>query len=304
MVDERRLSSLLSDFARTMVTDFDIQRILDYLVIRIVTILPITAAGVTLIVAGAKPRYVAASDPSALRFEQLQTELGEGPCLRAYSTGEPVLVADLGSDDRFPRFGPRALSAGLGAVFTFPLRQGGAQLGALDLYRDTPGSLGDDDMAAAQTLGDVTAAYLVNARLRGGLGPGGGQEVGSLVADRMSDAERSRSAGLATTLQDHLSRFTADLHAGGWRDARPPTVDASRFSMLDQLSGRQRETVDRLLRGGRVSDIAAAMYISSSTVRNNLSHVYSVCGGHSQSALLTVLRSDSEGDEPRAKHPG
>src|SRR3984893_19166723 len=119
---DRQLADLLSEFARTLVTDFPIQAILDHLVVRIVDVLPITAAGVTLISPGVDPRYVAASDESALRFEQLQTELGEGPCVAAYRTGEAIAVADLREDPRFPKFGPRAFDAGLAAVFTFPLR--------------------------------------------------------------------------------------------------------------------------------------------------------------------------------------
>ncbi len=166
MATEQQLHAVLGEFARTMATDFPIQGILDHLVLRIVDILPISASGVTLITETTKPEYVAASDASALRFEQLQSELGEGPCLATYRTGEAVAIADLRSDDRFKKFGPRALEAGLGAVFTFPLRQGDKRLGALDLYRDTPGPLSSDDLTAAQTLADITAAYLVNARAR------------------------------------------------------------------------------------------------------------------------------------------
>ena len=73
---DHKLSDVLGEFARTMVTDFPIQGILDHLVERIVDLLPITAAGVTLITPGAVPRYIAASDTSALRFEKLQTRLG------------------------------------------------------------------------------------------------------------------------------------------------------------------------------------------------------------------------------------
>jgi diguanylate cyclase (GGDEF)-like protein len=160
------LAEVLSEFARTMVTDFPIQRILDELVGRIVEILPVTAAGVTLIDPGLDPQFVAASDPSALRYEQLQTELGEGPCLAAYGSDEAISVPDLHDEDRFPEFVPRALAAGLMAVFTFPLRHGEVQLGALDLYRDTVGPLSSESMTAAQTLADVAAAYLINARAR------------------------------------------------------------------------------------------------------------------------------------------
>jgi diguanylate cyclase (GGDEF)-like protein len=179
------LSEVLSEFARTMVTDFPIQGILDHLVKRIVEIMPVSAAGVTLISPGLDPRYIAASNESALRFEKLQTELGEGPCLAAYSSGEAIAVPDLRSEVRFPRFSPRALEAGLAAVFTFPLHHGELQLGALDLYRDTPGPLSPGSMSAAQTLADVAAAYLLNAQAR---------------ADLQDTSDRSREIALHDAL--------------------------------------------------------------------------------------------------------
>jgi diguanylate cyclase (GGDEF)-like protein len=166
MVHEDTLSSVLADFARTMITDFPIQKILNTLVERMVEVLAVSGAGVTLISPGLAPRYVAASDAAALQFEQLQTELGEGPCLLAYDSGEPVAVPDLSLDDQFPQFGPAALEAGMHAVFTFPLRHGEGRLGALDLYRDTPGMLNEREMTAAQILADVAAAYLINAQAR------------------------------------------------------------------------------------------------------------------------------------------
>ncbi len=166
VAQEDKLSAVLSEFARTLATDFPIQRILDHLVERIVEVLPVSAAGVTLISAGRTPRYIAASDASALRYEQLQTQVRQGPCLTVYDTGEAVSVPDLNLDDRFPRFTPPALAAGLAAVFTFPMRHGTGRLGALDLYRDVPGALDPHDMEAAQTLADVAAAYLLNAQAR------------------------------------------------------------------------------------------------------------------------------------------
>src|ERR1700735_1713234 len=101
MASDFELADVLSEFARTMVTDFPIQGILDHLVERIVEIMPITGAGVTLISPGEAPRYISASSDAALRFEKLQTELADGPCLAAYKTGEPVSVPDLRHEDRF-----------------------------------------------------------------------------------------------------------------------------------------------------------------------------------------------------------
>jgi diguanylate cyclase (GGDEF)-like protein len=157
---------LLSEFARTMITDFPIVAILEHLVKRIVDVLPITSAGVTLLSAGSAPHYVAASDESALRFERVQTDLAHGPCLSSFMTGEAVAIPDLRDDDRFPLFAPLAVEAGLVAVFTFPLRHGSGCLGALDLYRQTPGPLDPREMTTAQTLADVAAAYLLNAQSR------------------------------------------------------------------------------------------------------------------------------------------
>ena len=166
MTNEDSLSAVLSEFARTLITDFPIQKILDQLVDRIVDILPITSAGVTLISEGMSPRYIAASNEDARRFERLQTEMDEGPCLCAYESGQAVSVPNIDTDTRFPSFASAASAAGLGAVFTFPLMHENQRFGALDLYRAQPGDLDPEDMETAQTLADVAAAYLLNAKSR------------------------------------------------------------------------------------------------------------------------------------------
>lgn len=166
MIVEDRLSDILSEFARTLLTDFPIQGILDHLVVRIAEVLPIDAAGVSLISPSTYPRFIAGSDESATRYEHLQTDLKEGPCLAAYDTEEAISIPDLALDDRFPKFAENALAEGLVAVFTFPLRHAGRCLGALDLYRTTAGALDARDLGAAQTLADVATAYLLNAQSR------------------------------------------------------------------------------------------------------------------------------------------
>jgi diguanylate cyclase (GGDEF)-like protein len=258
MPSEQQLSEVLSEFARTMVTNFPIQGILDHLVKRIVDVLPISAAGVTLISPGTDPRYVAASDESALRFEKLQTELGEGPCLAAYQTGEAVTVADLREESRFPRFTPRAIEAGLVAVFTFPLCNGQERLGALDLYRTTPGLLTDAGMKAAQTLADVAAAYLLNAQARVDLEDSSershesamhdaltGLPNRTLFLERLDHAVRRgrRSGKMAAVLFADLDRFKLvnDLYGHG-------VGDELLVAVAERLSGvlRPGDTLARL----------------------------------------------------------
>jgi hypothetical protein len=78
-----------------MVTDFPIQGILDHLALRIVDLLPITGPGSRSSHRAAILRYLGASNASALPFEQLQTELGEGPWVAAYQTGDAAAAPDL-----------------------------------------------------------------------------------------------------------------------------------------------------------------------------------------------------------------
>ena len=217
------LAEVMSEFARTMLTDFAIQEILDHLVKRIVDIMPITAAGVTLIAPGMNPRYIAASHDSAMRYEKLQTELGEGPCLAACASGEGISVPDLRLEDRFPEFSPRALSSGLTAVFTFPLRHDDMPpLGALDLYRESAGPLSADHMRAAQTLADVAAGYLINAQTR---------------SDLQDASDQSRDAALHDALTGLPNRvlMIERLEHACQRERRSDTTSAVFFIDLDRF---------------------------------------------------------------------
>lgn len=219
---ERRLSELLSEFARTLLTDFPIQRILDHLVVRIADVLPVGSVGVTLISDTDTPRHVAASDDSALRFVKLQTEMGEGPCLTAHRTGQTVVVPDLRSDDRFPDFARRALEEGLSAVFSFPLQDENRRLGALDLYRETAGTMDAEAMETAQTLADVTTAYLRNAETRAEL------EASSLQAQHNSLHD-------ALTGLPNRTLFAQRLDHAMLRSRRSEKLVAVFFVDLDQF---------------------------------------------------------------------
>jgi len=90
-------------------------------------------------------------------MEEAQYTLGEGPCIDAYDLECPVIEPDLANPEtvRWPAFSPVLLRAGARAVFGFPLRIGAVRLGALGLYRDTPGPLTDDQHADALVVADV-----------------------------------------------------------------------------------------------------------------------------------------------------
>jgi signal transduction histidine kinase len=252
MPSDKTLSEVLKEFARTLLTDTPPQAILDGLVERIVGVLPITSAGVTLIVPGGAPEYVAASDPAALRYERLQTELCEGPCLAAYESGEAVAVADLRRETRFPTFCTQALAAGLRAVFTFPLYNGDLRVGALDLYRETPGPLSATALDAARTLADVTAVYLFNAKTRHEL-----RELGRMQNDFVSKISHELRSPL-TGIIGYVELLT---------DEKPgPVTDEQRrmLAIVERNSRQLLALIENLLTMARVE--AQGQELSMDTV--------------------------------------
>jgi len=96
-------------------------------------------------------------------IEQLQFSLGEGPCIDAYHQDWPVLEPDLvgPATPRWLAFSAPAIEAGVRAVFGFPLQVGAVRLGALNLCRDRPGPLSDDQHADALVMADITAQAIL-----------------------------------------------------------------------------------------------------------------------------------------------
>jgi DNA-binding CsgD family transcriptional regulator len=68
-------------------------------------------------------------------------------------------------------------------------------------------------------------------------------------------------------------------------------ISASNRIALARLSARELDIVTRLLAGDRVPAIAKALFLSPSTVRNQLSSAFTKVGVHSQQELLDVLRN-------------
>jgi hypothetical protein len=128
--------------------------------------LAVTGAGIAMVTAAGHRGVVCATDGVSSMIEDLQLTLGEGPCVDAAAGGTPVLVPDLAdasdvATERWPTFMESAASAGVKAVFAFPLRVGAISVGVIDLYRDTPGDLGAAELPAALMAADAAALALL-----------------------------------------------------------------------------------------------------------------------------------------------
>jgi len=124
MPREALLVRTLVELADTLVDDFDVVELLTRLTDRCVDVLDVAAAGIMLM-SGDVPRgSVCTTNAVSALIEELQFELGEGPCVDAYHQERPVLEPDLLTPVT-PRWlaltGP-AVEAVVRGVFGFRLR--------------------------------------------------------------------------------------------------------------------------------------------------------------------------------------
>lgn len=131
-----------------------------------------SGAGIMLMAGDVSRGSICTTDAVSALIEQLQYDLGEGPCIDAYRLDVPVLEPDLARPvvPRWLGFSGPVLAAGARAVFGFPLRAGAVRLGAMNLYDERVGPLTDDQHADALVMAEVAAqAVLV---LQAGAPPG------------------------------------------------------------------------------------------------------------------------------------
>ena len=145
-------------------------------------VLSMSGAGVMLM-SGDVPRgSVCSSNDVSELIEELQYTLGEGPCVDAYNQQRPVLEPDL-AEPAVPRwiaFSPPAVAAGTRAIFGFPLQIGSVRLGALNLYRDEPGAMTDDQHADALVVSEVAARAVLDMQAHAPPGA---------IAEELSDSD-------------------------------------------------------------------------------------------------------------------
>ena len=123
----------------------------------------VTGGGIMLMSGDIAQGSLCSTDSVSALIEELQYALGEGPCVDAYHHDRPVLEPDLArpATVRWPAFAGPAIDAGVRGIFGFPLRVGAVRLGALNLYSDRPGPLGDDQHANALVAADIAAGAIL-----------------------------------------------------------------------------------------------------------------------------------------------
>jgi GAF domain-containing protein len=162
-VSREPLYDALREFARTIKNPFEIGDVLYRLNDTVSDILRAAGAGIMLGMEG-NLQFVTASDARVSQAERLQDELDDGPCHEAFKRGQRIEIADLAHDDRWPEFSSQVRGLGLHAIAALPMRAFGEVIGALNVYRDTPGEWSDEDLDAGELLSDIASGYILNAQ--------------------------------------------------------------------------------------------------------------------------------------------
>jgi PAS domain S-box-containing protein len=113
-----------------------------------------------------------------------------------------------------------------------------------------------------------------------------------LAASRPVDSPGAPEQAGRRELEQVVWRIAMELRAAGVISEEPTAITNGPPQRAAQLSSRQWEIVQRLLRGQDAARIASEIYLSPSTVRNHLVAVYRKFGVHSQVQLLSLLHDE------------
>lgn len=134
----------------------------------IVEALPVTGAAISTMGDFLGNETVSATDALAARIDELQFDLGEGPCWDAMKLARPVLEPDVRTHPSgvWPAFSDAIRGDEIGAIFAFPLVIGPLRLGALDLYSAQPLTLSDLHAKQSAAFASVVSRLVLHRALQ------------------------------------------------------------------------------------------------------------------------------------------
>jgi hypothetical protein len=130
-------------------------------------VLPVTGAAVSTVGEFLGSETLSASDYQAAHLDELQFDLGEGPCWDAMASARPVLEPDIRSRPNriWPAFSEAIREDDVGSLFAFPLRVGSLRIGAVDLYSVSPMRLSDQQAQQAGVLAKILGQLVLRNAL-------------------------------------------------------------------------------------------------------------------------------------------
>lgn len=135
-----------------------------------VEVLPVTGAAVSTVGDVLGSETLSATDDVAARLDELQFDLGEGPCWEAMRTVAAVLEPEFRSRGiaRWPAFASAVEDdSAVASMFAFPLTVGELKMGAVDLYSSEPVTLSPRECTRATAMAEVISRHVLRDALAG-----------------------------------------------------------------------------------------------------------------------------------------
>lgn len=162
---ERQVGETFVELVDTLASDYEIGEFLQFLTHRCTEILQADTAGVLLETPRGHLELAGAASDEMYEIEQIEIELGQGPCIEAYRSREPVIAPELATfESRWPQVVPRLAGLGMQAGYAFPLQFRGDCIGALNLYRTVPGEFRKEDVRLGQAFAHMAAIGILQER--------------------------------------------------------------------------------------------------------------------------------------------
>ena len=161
------LVSALAELARRMQQQEDSEATLEKVVEAAIALVPGAEEGsISVVTDRKKVQSWAASNDLPREVDELQGEVGEGPCLDAVFEQDVVSVPDMAGEQRWPRFAARAAEAGAASMLSFQLFIDAGDLGAMNLYSREPHAFDEESQRVGLPLAAHAAVALARVQER------------------------------------------------------------------------------------------------------------------------------------------
>lgn len=123
-------------------------------------------AGVSLMDARGRRTSTASTNSVVLLADQLQYDLGQGPCLTAWAQQATVKIQDCRTETRWPAWTRAVAALPLVSVISSPLSTPHGAIGALKVYSPVPDGFDDTAVRLLELLARPGALMLANVQAR------------------------------------------------------------------------------------------------------------------------------------------
>lgn len=142
-----------------------------------------SAAGASLINPGGRNKSTGATDLVVLQADNLQYELGQGPCLSAWAEQRPIIIQDTQKETRWPVWTAAVADLPVRSVISAPMSMGERHLGTLKAYSPLPLSFDDNSVFLIERLATPAAVLLAHL---------GDREAAQQMSEELAEAQANR----------------------------------------------------------------------------------------------------------------